>query len=51
MNETKQVKDRVPPRGGTRRPTTVRYPTEFKLVLEGGFTQALVCPNPPPSHS
>ena len=48
MTQASEVKGRVPPRGGTRRSTATRYPAEFKLkavklVLDDGFSQAMVC--------
>jgi len=48
MEERHDVQRRVPPRGGTRKSTAIRYPTEFKLravqlVLKDGFSQSMVC--------
>ena len=48
MGESYEVKGREAPRGASRRSSSTRYPTEFKLkavklVLEGGFSRALVC--------
>jgi len=48
MEEREEVKGRVPPRGGTRRSSATRYPSEFKLravklVLDAGFSQTMVC--------